>query len=132
MEKGKKLTLEALLAKKEQREAERFAVRRVEVPSLGGTLDLERIPLTRIAAMMDGIGGDSMVDSLAFDAELIYACCPMMRNRELQAAYECAEPTDIVFRLLGDNMGEVNLMGSEILKMYGLDSGADLKTLVKN
>ena len=58
MEKGKKLTLEALLAKKEQREAERFAVRRVEVPSLGGTLDLERIPLTRIAAMMDGIGGD--------------------------------------------------------------------------
>ena len=105
MEKGKKLTLEALLAKKEQREAERFAVRRVEVPSLGGTLDLERIPLTRIAAMMDGIGGDSMVDSLAFDAELIYACCPMMRNRELQAAYECAEPTDIVFRLLGITWG---------------------------
>ena len=36
MEKGKKLTLEALLAKKEQREAAKYEISQVNIPSLVG------------------------------------------------------------------------------------------------
>ena len=43
MEKGKKLTLEALLAKKEQREAAKYEISQVNIPSLGGYLQLEKI-----------------------------------------------------------------------------------------
>ena len=42
MEKGKKLTLEALLAKKEQREAAKYEISQVNIPSLGGYLQLEK------------------------------------------------------------------------------------------
>lgn len=132
MESGKRLTLEALIAKKEQREKEKFEVHKVEIPSLDGYLQLEKIPLTRVASLMDGTGGDSMTDNLAFDIDLIYACCPMMRNKELQAAYEVKEPTDIVCALLGDNMGEINLIVTAILGMYGLDDTGTLKDAIKN
>lgn len=132
MENGKRLTLDALIAKKEQRDKEKYEVHTVEIPSLDGYLQLEKIPLTRVASLMDGTGGESMTDNLAFDIDLIYACCPMMRNKELQAAYEVKEPTDIVCALLGDNMGEINLIVTAILGMYGLDDTGTLKDAIKN
>ncbi len=132
MESGKRLTLEALIAKKEQREKEKYEVHKVELPSLGGYLQLEKIPLTRVASLMDGAGGESMEDNLAFDIDLIYACCPMMRNKELQAAYEAKEPTDIVCALLDDNMGDINRIVTAILGMYGLDDTGTLKDAIKN
>lgn len=132
MENGKRLTLDALIAKKEQRDKEKYEVHKVEIPSLDGYLQLEKIPLTRVASLMDGTGGESMADNLAFDIDLIYACCPMMRNKELQAAYEVKEPTDIVCALLGDNMGEINLIVTAILGMYGLDDTGTLKDAIKN
>ena len=88
MDNSKRLTLEALVAKAEQRRQEKFETHQVEVPSLGGALQLEKIPLTRIASMMDDLGDTSMAANLAFNVDLIYACCPMLRNTKLQAAYE--------------------------------------------
>lgn len=107
MDNSKRLTLEALMAKAEQRKQEKYEIRQVEVPSLGGALQLEKIPLTRIASMMDDLGDTSMSANLAFNVDLIYACCPMLRNTKLQAAYEVAAPTDIVCAVLGDNMMEI-------------------------
>lgn len=132
MEKGKKLTLEALMAKAEQRKMEKFEVHKADIPSMEGFLVLEKIPLTRIASMMDSMDGDSMCDNLEFNAALIYACCPLMRNKELQTAYDCKEPTDIVYAVLDDNMGDINLVVQAILAMYGLNGADDLKTAVKN
>lgn len=132
MEKGKKLTLEALLAKKEQREAAKYEISQVNIPSLGGYLQLEKIPLTRVAAMMDQIDGESMTENLDFNVRLIYACCPMMKNKELQAAYQVSEPKDIVCAVLDDNMGDINLIVSAILSMYGLSDSDNLKTSIKN
>lgn len=131
MNSNTKLTLEALIAKKEQRKAERYEIHKVEVPSLGGYLQLEKIPLARVAGMMDDVGGQSVVDNLNFEIDLVYACCPMLRNKELQAAYEVEAPTDIVCAVLGDNMGDLNLIAATILDMYGL-ADVDLKTAVKN
>ena len=74
MDNSKRLTLEALVAKAEQRRQEKFETHQVEVPSLGGALQLEKIPLTRIASMMDDLGDTSMAANLAFNEDLIYAC----------------------------------------------------------
>ena len=43
MDNSKRLTLEALVAKAEQRRQEKFETHQVEVPSLGGALQLEKI-----------------------------------------------------------------------------------------
>lgn len=132
MEKGKKLTLEALLAKKEQREASKYEVHQVNIPSLGGCLQLEKIPLARVAALMDQIDGESMAENLDFNVRLIYACCPMLKNKDLQEAYRVSEPTDIVCAVLDDNVGDINLIVSAILSMYGLSDSNNLKTYIKN
>lgn len=132
MDNAKRLTLDALVAKAEQRKQERYEVHQVEVPSLGGTLQLEKIPLTRIASMMDDLGDTSMAANLAFNVELIYACCPMMRNKQLQDAYEVTEPTDIVCAVLGDNMADINRIVTIILDMYGLADATGIKDAVKN
>lgn len=132
MEKGKKLTLEALLAKKEQREASKYEVHQVNIPSLGGCLQLEKIPLARVAAMIDQSDGESMAENLDFNVRLIYACCPMLKNKDLQEAYRVSEPTDIVCAVLDDNMGDINLIVSAILSMYGLSDSNNLKTYIKN
>lgn len=132
MDNAKRLTLETLVAKAEQRKQDRYEIRQVEVPSLGGTLQLEKIPLTRIASMMDDLGDTSMAANLAFNVELIYACCPMMRNKQLQDAHEVAEPTDIVCAVLDDNMADINRIVAAILDMYGLADATGIKDAVKN
>ena len=132
MDNAKRLTLETLVAKAEQRKQDRYEMHQVEVPSLGGTLQLEKIPLTRIASMMDDLGDTSMAANLAFNVELIYACCPMMRNKKLQDAHEVAEPTDIVCAVLDDNMADINRIVTAILDMYGLADATGIKDAVKN
>lgn len=132
MENGKRLTLEDLVARAEQRKQEKYAIHQVEVPSLGGTLQLEKIPLTRIASMMDDLGDTSMEANLAFNVDLIYACCPMLRNKKILDAYEVLEPTDIVCAVLGDNMAEINRIVTAILDMYGLADATGIKDAVKN
>ena len=130
MDNSKRLTLEALVAKAEQRRQEKFETHQVEVPSLGGAL--QKIPLTRIASMMDDLGDTSMAANLAFNVDLIYACCPMLRNKKLLDAYEVLEPTDIVCAVLGDNMAEINRIVTVILDMYGLADATEIKDAVKN
>lgn len=132
MDNAKRLTLETLVAKAEQRKQDRYEMHQVEVPSLGGTLQLEKIPLTRIASMMDDLGDTSMAANLTFNVELIYACCPMMRNKQLQDAHEVAEPTDIVCAVLDDNMADINRIVAAILDMYGLADATGIKDAVKN
>ena len=132
MDNSKRLTLEALVAKAEQRRQEKFETHQVEVPSLGGALQLEKIPLTRIASMMDDLGDTSMAANLAFNVDLIYACCPMLHSKKLLDAYEVLAPTDLVCAVLGDNMAEINRIVTAILDMYGLADATGIKDAVKN
>ena len=128
-ETHKKLSLEDLLARAEQRAGDKNAYKQVYFHTLGGDLVFEKIPLTRMLAMMDGVDGENLMDSLAFQVDLIYQCCPMLRKPELQAAYDCKEPTDIVCALFEDNMGAISKAAESILDFYGL---ADSKDAVKN
>lgn len=124
-ENHKKLALEDLLARAEQRAGDKKAYKQVYFPSLGGDLVFEKIPLPRMLAMMDGVDRNIVTDNLAFQVDLIYQCCPMLRNRALQEAYDCKEPTDIVCLVFDDNFGDISKASEEILDFYGLSDNQD-------
>lgn len=128
-ETHKKLALEDLLARAEQRAGDKKAYSQVYFKSLDGELVFEKIPLPRVLSMLDSVDSDNMMDNLDFQVNLIYQCCPMLRNPELQAAYDCKEPTDIVCALFDDNMGAISKAAESILGFYGLE---DSKDAVKN
>lgn len=128
-ETHKKLALADLMARAEQRTGDKKAYKQVYIEPLGGELTIEKIPLPRVLSLMDGMDGNSMMENLDFQTRLIYYCCPVMREDELQAAYRCKEPTDIVCALFEDNMGDISKVSEAILGFYGM---VDSKDAVKN
>lgn len=133
MEKKKqgKLTLEALIARKEQRDAEKTELREIEVPALGGTLTFKKLPLSEFLNLMERQGDSpTLKESLDFEAELIYRSCPMLQDKKLQAEYGCEEPTDIVYKLLDDNLGAIAELSTAVLDFYGM--GESVREQLKN
>ena len=128
-ETHKKLALEDLMARAEQRAGDKKAYKQVYFPTLGGELVFEKIPLPRVLAMMDRVESDTMIENLDLQVDLIYQCCPMLRNHALQEAYNCKEPTDIVCAVFEDNLGTITQASEAILDFYGLE---DNKDAVKN
>lgn len=125
----KKLALEDLMARAEQRAGDKKAYKQFFVETMDGELTFEKIPLTRVLAMMDRVESDTMIENLDFQVDLIYQCCPMLRNHALQEAYNCKEPTDIVCAVFEDNLGIITQASEAILDFYGM---ADKKDAVKN
>ena len=131
MGKEKKLTLEALIARHEQRDAEKMDFREIEVPALGGTLVFKKLPLSVFLGLMDQQGDNpTLRESVDFQVELIYRSCPTLQDKKLQAEYECEEPTDIVYKLLDDNLGAIGSLSADILDFYGM--GESVREQLKN
>lgn len=128
-ETHKKLALEDLMARAEQRAGDKKAYKNVYVEPLGGELTVEKIPLPRVLSMVDGMNGASMMEDLEFQASVIYACCPVLREPALRDAYGVETVTDLVRALFEDNMGAISLVSETILDFYGM---ADNKDAVKN
>ena len=127
----KKLTLDALIAKKEQREANQTEYREVPVESLGGTLTIKKLPLSQMLELMDAQDENAgMKENVEFEVELIYRCCPMFQDKKLQAAYECAEPYDVVYRVMDDDLGAIGELSTAILDFYGM--GDSVREQLKN
>ena len=127
----KKLTLADLLAKKEQRDAAKTEYQDVEIPSLGGSLTFRKLPLTEFLSMMEGLEDDAGVrESLDFSVQLIYKCCPMLRDVQLREAYGCVEPTDVVYKVFNDDIGAINAASAAIMDFYGV--GESVREALKN
>lgn len=121
----RKLALADLMVRAEQRQGGQAPTKDLYVPLLQGCLTVTKIPLGRVLSLMDGMDGNSMADNLEFQVELIYQCCPLLRDRGLQQAYQCQEPTDIVCALLEDNLGAISEVAAAILAFYGLGEEPD-------
>lgn len=127
----KKLTLSDLIARKEQREAGSTDYRDVKVEALDGALTLKKLPLSQVLTMLDDQNENAgMKENLDFEVELIYKSCPMLQNKELQEAYGCQEPYDIVLRVLDDNVGALAELASAVLDFYGM--GDSIRDQLKN
>lgn len=127
----KKLALSDLIARKEQRESSKADYRDIKVEALGGMLTLKKLPLSQVLTMLDDQDENAgMKENLDFEVELIYKSCPMLQNKELQEAYGCQEPYDIVLRVLDDNVGALAELANAVLDFYGM--GDSIRDQLKN
>lgn len=118
-----KLQIEDLLNRKMQ---EGFQSKDVYVKGLGGEITVIHQPLPTVLRIMDEIKQDATL-STVMDAmvQLIYACVPLFKSKELQDKYECAEPTDVVYKVLNDSVEDISVLGESILAMYGITNPVD-------
>lgn len=119
-----KLTIEDLLAQKERGEVTETSV---HLDSLGGELEIRKIPLVKFNSYMARAQKGDPEEMVEAQYEMIYACCPILHNRKLQEAYECKDPLDIVPRVFRENMVDLNTITSAITKFYGYDLDEALK-----
>ena len=118
-----KIQLEDLLNRNMK---EGFESKDVYVKGLGGELTVIHQPLPTVLRLMDDIK-DNATLSTVMDAmvQLIYNCVPLFKNKDLQAKYECAEPTDVVYKVLNDSVEDITELGEAILAMYGITNPVD-------
>ena len=118
-----KIQLEDLLNRNMK---EGFESKDVYVKELGGELTVIRQPLPTVLRLMDDIKENATL-STVMDAmvQLIYNCVPLFKNKDLQAKYECAEPTDVVYKVLNDSVEDITALGEAILAMYGMTNPVD-------
>lgn len=122
----KKLLLEDLLDRARQSENDKIKIREYYSEILGGTIQVNKMPLRKITELMDNVSNaDSISESFDGNVELIYKSVPIFQNKELQATYGCVEPYDIVAKIFDDNINEINNLAEFILSFYGLSNVKD-------
>lgn len=119
-----KLTIEDLLAQKDRRQED---VKTVHLDGLGGELEVRRISLDKFTDYMERTQKGNAKTKLETQYEMIYDCCPILHNEQLQEAYECKEPLDIVPRVLRENIMDMNALVAAISAFYGVDLYDELK-----
>lgn len=123
----KKATLEILLARKEQASDEKMKYRDVNVPTLGLIFTVQKLPLARVISILGEAETDTLEGKFEAYKELIYTAVPLFHSEKLQAAYELAEPYDIVSEVLEDNIQAIGELGDAIAGMYGVGVETNLK-----
>lgn len=131
-----KITIESLIQRAEQRKNDKVKLKEVYNETLGGNLVIKRVPLTQVVGILDKLDGENLKlsDCIEMYKELIYKCCPILQNKDLQEEFGCAEPYDIVTEVFEDNVGEINKLAEEILAMYGMADNPvkELEEEIKN
>lgn len=110
---SKKLTIEDLLKKKAIFKENSITSYFSDV--LGGEIEIENHPLTKVSKII----AEGSEEGIRADLKLIYAFCPIFRNKKLQESYEVEDPIDIVEKVLNYNLPEVQSLAKTILKKYG-------------
>ena len=112
-----KATREALLERASKKEDKAYST--YESEALGLAFTVKRLPVARLMAIMD-MGEETALGGLETSKQLIYESIPALQDKELQDAYGCIEPHDIVLGVFDDNLGEVEKLVEFINSQYGL------------
>lgn len=117
---AKNITLEMLIAKKEQSNNDKMKVVLFNSEVLGGTIEVRKLKARDVIKIMDSTDSKSTEEAYNANCKLIYKHCPILQEKELQEAYEIAEPYEIVVPVFEENLGEINKLSNFILSLYGL------------
>lgn len=112
-----KATREALLERASKKEDKAYST--YESEALGLAFTVKRLPVARLMSIMD-MGEETALGGLETSKQLIYESIPALQDKELQEAYGCIEPHDIVLGVFDDNLGEVEKLVEFINSQYGL------------
>lgn len=120
---GKKLNIADLMAQKEK------VVKKslwVDVPELGGEIEVRRQPLARFMELSSKVTPEDPVATLQAQYDMIYAFCPILHDNALQEHFKCQVPTDIVPKIFNENIESMNLVVNAIGSFY-TESEAEAK-----
>ena len=117
---AKNITLEMLIAKKEQSNNDKMKVVLFNSEVLGGTIEVRKLKARDVIKIMDSTEDKTTEAAYNANCKLIYKHCPILQEKELQAAYEVAEPYEVVVPVFEENLGEINKLSNFILSLYGL------------
>lgn len=114
-----KLNLEELVARATQSKADKFQVKMVVIDQEGNTIQATKKDLRTVAKTLD-METETTNDRFQAEMKLVYDHCQVLHEKELQAAYGCVEPLDVVEKVFESNMGLIEKAAKKILDMYGL------------
>lgn len=117
---SKKITFDQLLAKREQREADKLRVGMLKIPGTEEGLEA-RMPSKAAILEIYGEGSAAVGPEamLRCGNHALYACCPQLQDRELQRALGVDEdPMGIIDALF--SLPEQDLLGGQALRFLGL------------
>lgn len=117
---AKNITLEMLIAKKEQSNNDKMRVVLFNSEVLGGTIEVRKLKARDVIKIMDSTEDKTTEAAYNANCKLIYKHCPILQEKELQATYEVAEPYEVVVPVFEENLGEINKLSNFILSLYGL------------
>lgn len=122
---AKNITLEILIAKKQQSENDKMKVVLFNSEVLGGTIEVVKHKARDVIKIMDSTEEKTTEAAYKANCKLIYKHCPILQKKELQETYQVAEPYEIVIPVFDENLGEVNKLSNFILNLYGLGAEDD-------
>ena len=122
---AKNITLEMLLARKEQSNNDKMRIAYFNSEVLGGTIEVVKHKARDVIKIMDSAQEKTTEAAYNANCKLIYKHCPILHDKELQKTYEVAQPYEIVIPVFDENLGEVNKLSNFILNLYGLGAEDD-------
>lgn len=126
MSSKKKLTLQDLIARAEQRKKDKKELRQLYVKSQDGLITIIKPDRELVYDALD------MEDSAEGDRYLVYNCVvdPDLKNPELHKAYGVVSPMDIVDEIF--DPGEVASISKEIVRLAGYVDSVKVVDDLKN
>ena len=122
--KIRKMTIDKLIKQKAKYAVKKDKKTELYIPSLDASIVIGKPDrsLCMEALKMDEDG----------DSFLVYSCVldPLLKNKELQDAYECVEPTDIVEKIF--EPGEIGSISQKCLEMAGYNNEVKAVDDIKN
>lgn len=128
---AKNITLEMLIAKKEQSNNDKMKVVLFNSEVLGGTIEVRKLKARDVIKIMDSTDSKSTEEAYNANCKLIYKHCLILQDKELQATYEVAEPYEVVVPVFEENLGEINKLSNFILSLYGLTESEQVSKAIE-
>lgn len=125
-------SFDELLAKREQRKADKLVVGTLHVPGSDKTLIVKKpteSQLVHCYGQISAADGDYELMLAATD-EMLYHCCDQLQDPKLREALGVSDPLDVVPALF--TVPERNVMGPELMEFLGIFSSEDEGNPVKN
>ncbi len=130
-EQLQKITFEQLVEKSMQRERDKMKVKVVEIPSMGGTLLLQKIAEKKVLEILDSVQSDqNLVNIIGEERKLIYLCCPMLQDTKLHEALGVSDPLDVVAKLF--DIKETELLAKAAMELNGAGDMTQKADEIKN
>lgn len=125
MKEMTKITLEDLIKRKEQIEANKKKRTALYIESLNGIITIEK-PSLDVLAKAQGM------EPIEGDKYLVYSCIvdPNLKDKQLQSMYGCIEPYDIVEKVFDEL--EIPKIAKACMDFAGFKNRVEIVDTVKN